>query len=564
MYLIFQAYCFENSKDGLFDIKIYDVTEIDAISWMESKDLIGMNEGMKNEMKTENASRRKAARESEPFRKSIIMMLFDLEPSVAFQFILFPPIMRVVNQKWNAYRKYFYPWWIFHTIFMLFLTWNCVERSRQSHNAQGVYNINNAPVFAKKIPHDAFVTAFGVICIVVSVIYIAQDVIRIIKGRLPWTLKSFTNPYSGGWFRAMFVLFGICLIIDFFVAIWSTYYENYLLILAMIVGWYLTIFFIRAIRPFSFFTIMIQNVLIMDMSRFFVIIGIEVLAFATAMYMAIQGSSVEENSDYSDIWRTLFSMFGLIVGIGDMVSIYETRHPSLCIFILVGFIVMTTLLLLNALIAMMSRTCMELVENVGNVRTRDRHWKLQKLSVVLFFESILPSRFIFKVGTCQEVTRYNNTIHRRKMMKRYMLEVRSLQDEDGDGEEEGTMSASWGFRTAVVNALKNHKQASTERPLSGLSDKFRNIFKTRRKKARRKNTDDERQSRDPEHSEQLPVQVQPPVSHVFGLNPMAADNGFPNGGFSPGHHRHAEIDIYHINHCRQCSTRDIFRDPDQS
>ncbi|XP_060578311.1 transient receptor potential cation channel subfamily V member 5-like [Ruditapes philippinarum] len=558
-----EAYCFENSKDGLFDIKIYDITEIDAISSMKSRDIGGVNESMQNRCQPENVPRRQATYQSEPFRKSVLMMLFDLEPSVAFQFILFPPLMRVVNQKWNAYRKYFYPWWIFHTIFMFFHTWYCVERSRQNHNSQGLFSVSSPPVFTKKLPYDPFVTTYGTICIIVSVVYLAQEVLRMTKKRMPWTLNSFLNPYSSGWFRVMFVLFGLCLIIDFILAIVLVYYENYLLIVAMVLGWFLEIFFIRAIKPFSFFTVMIQKVLIIDMSRFFVIIGIEILAFATAMYMAIQGSSVAESTDYRDIWRTIFSMFSLMVGVGDLVAIYDTRHPTLCIIILVGFIVMTTLLMLNALIAMMSRTCMELVENVGNVRTRERHWKLQKLSVILFFESILPGRFVFKAGECQEVSRYNNTMHRRRKMKRYMLEVRSLQNEDGDGCEEGTISTSWGFRTAVFNALKNNKRGSTDRPLSGISDKIRHAFrKMSKKKAKKKDADDDKQDHILEPSEQRPVQIQPPVSHVFGLNPMAADNGFPNGGFAARNPRQAEIDIYHVNLCRQCSVSDVTRDCD--
>ncbi|XP_045201815.2 transient receptor potential cation channel subfamily V member 5-like [Mercenaria mercenaria] len=554
-----EAYCFENSKDGLFDIKIYDVTEIDAISSMKSREITGVNESMPSGLTPENISRRQTTFEFQPFRKSVLMMLFDLEPSVAFQFILFPPLMRVVNQKWNAYRKYFYPWWIFHSVFMFFLTWYCVERSRHNQNTSAGFDVNSAPVFTKDIPNDAFVTAYGVICIVVSVLYIAQDVVRMIKGRMSWTLKSFWNPYSSGWFRVLFILVGLCLIIDFFLAIWSTYYENYLLILAMMLGWFLTIFFIRAIRPFSFFSVMIQKVLIGDMSRFFVIIGIEVLAFATAMHMAIQGSSVADDTDYKNIWRVLFSMFNLMVGIGDMAAIYDTRHPGLCIVILVGFVVMTTLLMVNALIAMMSRTCMELVENVGNVRTRDRHWKLQKLSVILFLESILPNRFIFRVGKEQEIVRYNNTIHRRKLMKRYMLEVRSLQHEDGSEDEDGTFTTSWGFRTAVFNALRNQQNASKDRPLSGISEKLRHIFK-KKDKTKKKLHDANEQEQYVEPSEQLPVQVQPPVSHVFGLNPMAADNGFPNGGIAVGNPRPAEIDIYHISHCRQCSVNDVSHD----
>jgi hypothetical protein len=83
-----------------------------------------------------------------------------------------------------------------------------------------------------------------------------------------------------------------------------------------------------------------------------------------------------------------------------------------------------------------------------------------------------------------------------------------------------------------------------------------------KKKAKKKDADDDKQDHILEPSEQRPVQIQPPVSHVFGLNPMAADNGFPNGGFAARNQRQAEIDIYHVNLCRQCSVSDVTRDCD--
>lgn len=554
-----EAYCFENSKDGLFDIKVYDVTEIDAISSMTSEEVKGVNGNGQSGSTAENLSRRKLPEDTDPCQRSVLMMLLELEPATAFQFILFSPTRRIVSHKWAAYRNVFYPWWILHSVFMFFLTWYCVERSKQLPNDAARFNVSRPPVFEKRIPQDTFLTAYGIIGAIVALFYILLEIVRSVIRHMQWTLNSFRNPYSNGWFRVMFLSFGMCLIVDFIVSISAEQYENYLLIIALILGWFLTIFFLRAIRPFSFFTVLIQNVLIGDVFRFFVILGIEVLAFSTAMFMVLQGSTATDDSNFLNFWRVLFSMFTLMIGVGDLAPIYETRYPGLCIVIFIGFAVMTTILMVNALIAMMGRTCMELVENVGNIRSHDRHWTLQKLSVILFIESILPKSFIFQVGNPLLRSRYNNNIHRRKEMKRFVLEVRSVQSEDDIEDGEGNLTSPWGIKTAVVKALQNREPVKPERPLSAvISDKVNEIFRrksTKRKQKKEKGLQDELDRGI--QAEHRPVQVQPPVSHVFGLNPRAADNGFPNGGFVRMNSRPTEIDIYQISKCRDCSASEI-------
>lgn len=532
-------YCCVNSKDGLFDIKIYDVTEIDATSSKEFSKFKGPT--------PENISRRKVTTNVQPLlHQSILMVLLALEPVVAFEFILLPPIGRVINQKWNAYRKYFYPWLIFHFIFMLLLTCYCVIRSEQSPNTPTGYDVNTPPMFTNKFGKEAFVTVCGIICCVVSILYIGQDIRRKVMGHMPCYFKAFLNPYGNGLFRVMFDLLGSCLIIDVFLSILNTYYdnyllipgiyyENYLLIPAMIIGWFLTLFFIRAIRQFSFFTVLIQKILTGDMPHFFVILSIEIIAFATAMHMAIQGSGAVMDKNYSNIWRVIVSMFNLMVGVGDLAELYDTRHPGLCIVIFVGFVIMTSLLMINALIAMMSRTCMELVENVGNIRIRDRHWKLQRLSIILFLESILPNSFIFKVGTKEDVMGYSNDIHGWIMMKRYKLEIRSLQNNDENDDADGAISTRWGFRTAVVNAFYNNPDTLGETRFSGISGIVRQIAKGN-DKTKKKTDDSSMHNHNTEVKKQSPVQVQVQPPQTYSK---------------------PELDIYHISRCRNCSISGI-------
>ena len=410
----------------------------------------------------------------ESCQRSTLQMLLQLEPGCAFQFLLFPPLRRIIDKKWDMYRLYFYPWFILHFIYMCILTWYGIERSRQNENVEGGFDIHRNPNYVRDMCYDGFGIALGIIDVVVGIVYLLEAVTRLMRRRMPWTLRSFTNPYGNGTFQIMFVLFGTLLITDFPLAILAPSYENYLLMVAVIIGWFLMLFFLRALRPFSFFTVMIQKVLIGDLFRFFVILSCELVGFSTAMYMAMQGAS-EIDSEFANFGRVVVSMFKLMVGLGEVNLIYQTRHPVLVILLFIIFIIMTTILMINSLIAMLSRTCTDLVENVGTMSARDMHWKLQKLSAVLYIESILPTCAIKCVGTKQKSLRYSSQLSRRNKVTRYMLEVRSLQNEDHNNKED-TVSASWGFRTLQLNALLHRQALRMERPLSGVRQTIANIM----------------------------------------------------------------------------------------
>ena len=328
---------------------------------------------------------------------------------------------------------------------MSFLTWYATERSLQNSTTDGSFE---EPDFHYPLLGNAFSLVFGIINILVGTAYIVEECVRLSFQRMPLKRTSVVNPYSNLAFRVFFIVFGLSLIIDFICAASFVWYENYTLMLAVFIGWFLMLFFLRAFRPFSFFTIMIQNVLVGDLLRFAVILICELIAFSTVMFMAMQGAS-EVDSEYSNYGRVLLSMFKLMVGLGDVGLIYQTRHPALSILILVGFIILTTLLMINSLIAMISRTSTELVEEAGLASARDIHWKLQRLSLVLYIESVLPRRFVYLGGMKEDKKWYNNRTKHWKSMPRYRLEIRSLQNADNAlrSDEADMLNNKWGLDT---------------------------------------------------------------------------------------------------------------------
>lgn len=405
------------------------MTELDAISYMKLEERTGIKRD-KTIKSIEGMPRRKAvSRESRSCLVSTLQMLYLLEPGCAFQFLLFSPLSRIIDAKLATYRWLFYPWFIVHVLHVCFLTWYGIERAQQFNNTNTGFDINKNPNYKRNMFHDGFGIAYGTIGVCIGTTYLFEAILRRFMGRMPFNIRSFTNPYGNGTFEILFVLFGLTLLIDFPFAIWVRSYENYLLMLSIIFGWFLILFFLRALRPFSFFTVMIQKVLIGDLFRFSVILSLELVGFSTIVYMAIQGST-ELDPEFDDYWKVVVSMFKLMIGIGDMGIMYKARHPVLVVLIFVIFIVFTAILMINSLIAMVSRTCTDLVEKAGSFSAHDMHCELQKLSVILHLESILPRCALTCVGKPTKISRYSSQINKSCQVTRYMLEIRSLQNEN--------------------------------------------------------------------------------------------------------------------------------------
>lgn len=334
---------------------------------------------------------------------TFLQMVHDLSTDTASKIISTDPVARIVKQTWKHYKNFFYAWWFFHFVFMILLTVVAVYRSQQLDNV----NIDSPPTFKYKLFQNIPVTIYAFVCFLVSVVYIVFEIMAFSKPGWRENLETrkiksaILHPYGNAWFRLSFVVMSLCLITDLIVAPASSLYENYLLIFAVVISWFLQLFFLRTFRPFSFFTFIISKVFINDMFPFFVVLALQVFAFSTAMYMSIQGSELAEAEDYVHFGRVSFTMAKVMVGIGDIESLYETRQPWLSISIFIAFVIVTVLLLFNALITSMGQTCTIISDLMS--RPNFNHWMLQRLAFIVYLENFLPNRFISSLDSPFEI-----------------------------------------------------------------------------------------------------------------------------------------------------------------
>ncbi|KAK3594203.1 hypothetical protein CHS0354_030634 [Potamilus streckersoni] len=415
-YILQKAYMHTHGH-GLFDVKEYDMTDVDKSLTLVSNESTSKARGGKNETFP-------------------LDHLFFLNTKTSIAFLNYIPLSRLIRQKWLAYRSIFYTTFCVHFVIMIMLTVTAILRAERKpvggvkSSAEDLHDYVFS--FQTEVVGDQFVITTGFISLVLAIFYIFQEIVRFSKGRLPWQRKHFFSN-SNNMFRLLIIIFALSLIADFIVTWFPVSGDcdcvDIPLLLAILTGWFFLLFFLRAKRFFCQFTSLVQRAMF-EILKFSVIIMIELVAFTTVMYVLIRGSKVDADDngkEFQQHWlKALFLVFQQIFGIGELPQ-SNIRNRVFVNIVYIFFIVMTSVLMLNALIAIMSNMCTDLF-NSNDVTA---YLRLQQFSIIRFFESILPDRMAMKKARkdmkLSEKFRYNPNTKKLEKMVRFVLPMESLR-----------------------------------------------------------------------------------------------------------------------------------------
>ncbi|KAK3576042.1 hypothetical protein CHS0354_005198 [Potamilus streckersoni] len=435
-FILEMGYCYFDCKEGTFDIKMYDVTDI-AHSPSLQED-INKNRTANNEPGTGEASsggffaQRIVLKDK---KTSPLDFLFTMKQDCAFQFARSDPVSRLILQKWRFYRFLFYPTMVLHALFMCLLTWYAVERANVRRSTINHTRIDVAKQFAgtdddNSASSNQFLTACGLINLIAGIAYFTQELIRAYRQRLQFTCKRLLSPYANNGFRIGFVFFSITLTIDVF-ALYAEYYIHYMLVASVLIGWCLGLFFLRALPQFCQFASLIQTVLTGDILRFFGILVLELIAFTTAMFMLMQGSDADEDFVKS-WWAAFFISFQVMFGFSD-IKILQSENLVVLALLYILFVGLTTVLMVNSLIATISIMCTKLFHADDEMI----HLRLHQYAIIRFLESVLPDRLVQKVERemlhVEDRYIFDVESHQFKKTARYFVTMESLRNITGSG-----------------------------------------------------------------------------------------------------------------------------------
>ncbi len=194
-----------------------------------------------------------------------------------------------------------------------------------------------------------------------------------------------------------------CLVIAWYILyLLGNIYQVHILATALIVGWLFSVVFTAGFEAVHSFSIMVKNVIIRDMTRFLFLYLFVLFAFSFA-FEALFYLSDDMRGQYPSIWHMFFVVFNMMIGMGEIFSEdFDTIFSNLGLlnvgqyarFVYIFYIVLTTIILLNLLIAMMT-------DSYAAVKAREgTTWRVGSIQLAIQLERAMPfiPKFFIFIG----------------------------------------------------------------------------------------------------------------------------------------------------------------------
>ena len=219
---------------------------------------------------------------------------------------------------------------VFHILFMVTLTAFAVYRSddySEETNSSVVMTIEATTTSPQR---NDFISWFKWIYFYVGLFYVLYELFHIIFRVKSYAVKQVASILHNSMYRVILTVFSFCLILDCILTESMESYENGLLIVSLITGWWFVVFFLRAHKKFGFFTVMIHKIIFGDLIRFGLLICLMLIAFSAAVHMTFKGS-LTQNKELLSYPYTMMLLFKLMMGLGDIEELYEARRPWIAV-----------------------------------------------------------------------------------------------------------------------------------------------------------------------------------------------------------------------------------------
>lgn len=311
--------------------------------------------------------------------------------SRAAEILDLPPVKMIENYYTSMVAWTFALLMVFHIVYMSILTYVGVDllEKRREDDSQ----INSSD------PETILLYAFVPIEPGIIVLYVLVTLARYLstgditrRSRLSRKkgLARFVSVFSAYMFLFVCVLFAALVIAWIVLFTYKYSYNDYFLAAAICIGWLITISFTRGIQAIHYFYRMLLSMILRDVVRFIIVYLFVIMAFGFAFHVLFQVSSAVAG-DYPTPGDTLFLTFNMMIGMGELFDgtfeanmEAEGRSPTYAKVFYLLYVILSTIILLNLLIAMMNDSySMILKENRVT-------WRIESVNMGVEIESTFP------------------------------------------------------------------------------------------------------------------------------------------------------------------------------
>ncbi|XP_031813171.1 transient receptor potential cation channel subfamily V member 1-like [Sarcophilus harrisii] len=132
------------------------------------------------------------------------------------------------------------------------------------------------------------------------------------------------------------------------------------------------------------YTVVLQKMILHDVARFLLVYVVFLVGFASALSALSGPCPGPDHCPYDSVGNASGSLFKLTLGLGDLSGPEHSSFPGFFLFVLIIYVILTSVLLLNMLIALMSETATEVSSR------NEKIWQVQRAITILDMERCLP------------------------------------------------------------------------------------------------------------------------------------------------------------------------------
>lgn len=294
------------------------------------------------------------------------------------EMLLLEPLNHLVQEKWNSFARFiFYFKFIVYLCYMIVFTITAYNRIE-----------NRKPPFALEYTVTGYLHVAGQSIMLLGAIYLFFQGVEEVFLRRRRTPKSISID---GYCDILFFVQALLLLSSSVLYVAGR--EEYVgfMVISLAIGWINTLYYTRGFQQMGIYSVMMQRIFLTDLMSFLLVYAVFLFGFGAALVVLIEDGvynntkpGCKKDTTYKNFGTTSLELFRFTIGMGDLEFTENYKFKKVFIFLLISYVILTYILLLNMLIARMSKTVEEISKDSKSV------WKLQRAITILDLEKSLP------------------------------------------------------------------------------------------------------------------------------------------------------------------------------
>uniref|UniRef100_F6TGT3 Ion transport domain-containing protein n=1 Tax=Ornithorhynchus anatinus TaxID=9258 RepID=F6TGT3_ORNAN len=285
------------------------------------------------------------------------------------------PLKELLKIKWETFAAAMFG--ICTTFYLIYIILFTVITALQLH-------IDQEPGSEFGSSSNTWLTAGQIFIFIVAGCYLLKTGFDIIS---MWPIE-YLSFFENNYFHVLFLLQTSLVMCSLFLY-WDRVKEYVIMqALALVLGWFDLLYYSRGFKFTGIFTIIIQRIIVRDISRFICVYMVLILGFSTGKLtvalFSLTNKCPSESCPYESIGGALWELYKLSFDIGDMTGFENSTYPALFRILLIIYMLFIYVLLLNLLIALMGYTINAISEK------NEKIWRMQRAITILDLERFLP------------------------------------------------------------------------------------------------------------------------------------------------------------------------------